>query len=198
MRVLSEVKPLDLFLFSFAVGLTLFTVHVLGAGPTAALPEESPAPAEKNAGFRAIVLHHSATHGGSAAAFERNHRPRLGGLAYHFIIGNGSGTADGEVEVGYRWRDQAPGPHTKNAQVNRESIAICLVGNLQSAPPTPRQIRALLDLLEKLCREYGIPAGQIRSHREADGETLCPGKGLPMAEIRSAMERRLAAPVSRR
>ena len=185
------MKALDLFLVSVAIGLTTFTIYIFGAGPTAeAAPSGEP---PRNAAFRSIVIHHSATHGGSAAAFERNHRTRLGGLAYHFVIGNGSGSADGELETGYRWRDQVPGPHTKNTAVNMESIAVCLVGDLQTGPPTLRQLEALLPLLERLCRDYGIAPRRILSHREADPETLCPGKGLPIDEIRATLARRLGA-----
>lgn len=186
------MKPLDILLLSVAIGLSLFTVYIFAAddAPAAAL---EPRPEPRNPAFRSIVLHHSATHGGSAVAFERNHRARLGGLAYHFIIGNGSGTPDGEIETGYRWRDQIPGPHTKNQEINRESVAVCLVGDLQAGPPTRKQVGALLALLERICRECSIPAEAIRSHREADAETLCPGRGLPMDEIRAALSRRLSA-----
>ena len=183
------MKPLDILLLSIAIGLTSFTVYVFcadGAPAAAAAAAEAPAPAPRNPAFKSIVIHHSATHGGSAAAFDRNHKPRLGGLAYHFIIGNGSGCPDGEVETGYRWRDQVPGPHTKNQEINAESIAICLVGDFQSAPPTRRQLAALLELLERLSAECGIPPERIRSHREVDPETLCPGRALPMDGIRSA------------
>lgn len=186
------MKPLDLLLLSVAIGLTLFTVYVFcaDAPPAEAL---EPLPEPRNPDFQSIVLHHSATHGGSAAAFERDHRARLGGLAYHFVIGNGSGAADGLVETGYRWRDQIPGPHTKNVEINRRSIAVCLVGNLDTAPPTRRQIAALLPLLERLCCECRIPADRIFSHREADGRTVCPGRGLPMPQIREALSSRLGA-----
>jgi hypothetical protein len=187
------MKPLDLFLLSISIGLTSFTAYMFctGGAPPETPAAESPIHAPSNPAFRSIVLHHSATHGGSAAAFERSHRPRLGGLAYHFIVGNGSGTPDGTVEIGYRWRDQIPGPHTKNQAVNLESIAICLVGDLEAGTPTKKQMAALLDLLEKLCREAQIPAERIRSHREVDNETLCPGRGLPIDGIREAMARRL-------
>jgi hypothetical protein len=188
------MKPFDLLLLSVAIGLTSFTSYMFctGGEPIEASAPDSTIQAPRNPEFKSIVLHHSATHGGSAAAFERNHRARLGGLAYHFIIGNGSGAADGLVEVGYRWRDQIPGPHTKNQDVNLESIAICLVGDLETGAPTKKQMVALLDLLEKLCREGLIPADRIRSHREVDLETLCPGKGLPMQGIRDAVAGRLA------
>ncbi|MBI3857973.1 MAG: N-acetylmuramoyl-L-alanine amidase [Planctomycetes bacterium] len=188
------MKPFDLFLLSVAIGLTSFTCYMFctGGEPVEATAPESTMQAPRNAAFRSIVLHHSATHGGSAAAFERNHRARLGGLAYHFIIGNGSGAADGEVEVGYRWRDQIPGPHTKNQAVNLESIAICLVGDLETGAPTKKQMTALLDLLEKVCLEGAIPAERVRSHREVDPETLCPGRGLPIDALRTALAARLS------
>lgn len=188
------MKPFDLLLLSVAIGLTSFTAYMFctGGEPIEATAPDATIQAPRNPDFKSIVLHHSATHGGSAAAFERNHRARLGGLAYHFIIGNGSGAADGVVEVGYRWRDQIPGPHTKNQDVNLESIAVCIVGDLETGAPTKKQMIALLDLLEKLCREGGIPADRIRSHREVDAETLCPGRGLPISGIRSAVAGRLA------
>jgi N-acetyl-anhydromuramyl-L-alanine amidase AmpD len=188
------MKPFDLLLLSVSIGLTSFTCYMFctGGEPLEPAAGDSAIHAPRNPAFKSVVLHHSATHGGSAAAFERNHRARLGGLAYHFIIGNGSGAADGAVEVGYRWRDQIPGPHTKNQDVNLESIAICLVGDLEIAPPTKKQMAALLELLEKLCREGQIPAERIRSHREVDNETLCPGRGLPIDGIRAALSRRLS------
>lgn len=196
------MKPFDLLLLSVAIGLTSFTCYMFCTGGVPLDPGavESGVPRLRNPAFTSIVLHHSATHGGSAAAFERNHRARLGGLAYHFIIGNGSGSPDGAVEVGYRWRDQIPGPHTKNQEVNLESIAICVVGDLEHDLPTKRQMAALLTLLEKLCREGRIPPDRVRSHREVDPETLCPGKGLPMEAIRTFLARRVGvtAPIAAR
>src|SRR5689334_21925857 len=193
------MKPFDLLLLSVAIGLTSFTCYMFctGGEPIEASAPDSTILAPRNPAFQSIVIHHSATHGGSAAAFERNHRTRLGGLAYHFIIGNGSGAADGVVETGYRWRDQIPGPHTKNQDVNLESIAICLVGDLETGAPSKKQMAALLDLLEKLCREGQIPAERIRTHREVDNETLCPGRGLPIQGIRDALARRLSVITAR-
>lgn len=193
------MKPFDLLLLSVAIGLTSFTSYMFctGGAPVEATAPDATIQAARNPAFKSIVLHHSATHAGSAAAFERNHRSRLGGLAYHFVIGNGSGAADGAVEVGYRWRDQIPGPHTKNQDVNLESIAICLVGDLEKEAPTKKQIGALLELLDRLCRENQIPADRIRSHREVDSETLCPGKGLPIDSIRGVIAGRQAVLTAR-
>ncbi|HLY09128.1 MAG TPA: peptidoglycan recognition family protein [Planctomycetota bacterium] len=189
------MKPFDLLLLSVAIGLTSFTTYMFctGGAPIEAAAPDGSIPPLTNPAFRSIVIHHSATHGGSAAAFERNHRARLGGLAYHFVIGNGSGAADGAVEVGYRWRDQIPGPHTKNQDINLESIAICLVGDFEKEAPTKKQVAALVELLERLCREGHIPADRVRSHREVDAETLCPGRGLPVEAIRATLAVRLSA-----
>ena len=186
------MKPVDIFLLSIAIGLTLFTVYVFCAEIPAA---EAVEPAEpRNPDFQWIVLHHSATHGGSAEAIGRGHRARLGGIAYHFIIGNGSGSPDGKVETTYRWRDQIPGPHTRNQEMNLRSVAVCLVGNFQTDLPSRKQAVSLLDLLERISRECNIPARRIVSHREADPQTLCPGKRLPMDRLRAAMARRLRRP----
>lgn len=186
------MKPLDLFLLSIAIGLTCFTTYVFCTDTNPAVVFQAADPGTSTPGaFRSIVLHHSATHGGSAAAFERDHRARLGGLAYHFIVGNGSGAGDGEVETGYRWRDRIPGPHTKSQAVNLESIGVCVVGDLRARPPTEKQLTALLELLERLCRECGIPAERVRCHKEVDAETLCPGRGLPMDGLRALLASRL-------
>jgi N-acetyl-anhydromuramyl-L-alanine amidase AmpD len=75
--------------------------------------------------------------------------------------------------------------------VNLESIAVCLVGDLEKEAPTKKQMAALVELLEVLCREGHIPADRVRSHREVDPETLCPGRGLPIEGIRGALSNRL-------
>ena len=59
-----------------------------------------------------IVIHHSATRSGSAQSFHEYHQSRgWDGLGYDFVIGNGHGSRDGQVEAGYRWREQKRGAH---------------------------------------------------------------------------------------
>ena len=51
--------------------------------------------------WRWIVVHHSDTTTGGAAAFDKMHREKgWDELGYDFVIGNGSDTGDGQVEVG--------------------------------------------------------------------------------------------------
>ena len=124
--------------------------------------------------WKTITVHHSATAGGSAALFDRDHRRRkMGGLFYHFVIGNGRGTPDGAVEVGWRWREQV--------KANRPyDIQICLVGNFDKTDVSKKQMDALVGLIQILRQQYGIPTQNIRRHNDIPGKhTDCPGSRFP-------------------
>ena len=91
-----------------------------------------------------IVLHHSASPQGSYDQIDAEHRKILGydGCGYHFVIGNGTGSEDGRIEVAQRWVNQKHGVHcrnAKNAAIDEYGIGICLVGDLdkQAAKPSP-------------------------------------------------------------
>jgi LysM repeat protein len=130
--------------------------------------------------WKHIVVHHSATRQGNAKSFHNAHlrRGMENGLAYHFVIGNGSGAKDGLIETGRRWQGQLNGGHVKNSWYNGNSIGICLVGNFEKTRPTEKQLTSLNQLVEHL--KYGkLFNNQLRllAHREIKGEqTLCPGK----------------------
>jgi LysM repeat protein len=132
--------------------------------------------------WRTITIHHSGTVEGSAAAFDRNHRKRgMGGLFYHFVIGNGAGSGNGEIEVGWRWRKQVP--------ANRPyDIQICLVGDFNRQRLSDRQFESLIKLITVLRRQYNIPINNIRRHKSIKGKhTACPGNGFPFDRIISQL-----------
>ncbi|MEX2380792.1 MAG: LysM peptidoglycan-binding domain-containing protein, partial [Opitutales bacterium] len=130
-----------------------------------------------------IVCHHSGIDRGNAASYNRFHREErnmVNGLAYHFVIGNGRDSGDGEVEVGDRWVKQLQGGHVRNFRINQIGIGICLVGNFQQQRPTPNQQGALIELLDYL--NHGVLDGKARFavHKEIDlNHTLCPGRNFP-------------------
>ncbi|MEO8353486.1 MAG: hypothetical protein ABI680_17290, partial [Chthoniobacteraceae bacterium] len=75
--------------------------------------------------WRYIVVHNSGTRQGSAKAFDhyhRNVRRMANGMAYHFVIGNGTSTGDGQIEVGGRWRRQINGGHVHSDYLNNISL----------------------------------------------------------------------------
>jgi hypothetical protein len=131
-----------------------------------------------------IVIHHSATNEGGAASFNRAHAKKWeNGLGYHFVIGNGTETRDGEIEVGSRWLRQNEGIHGAHAGVekyNKHGIGICLVGDFEGKQPTPKQLAALRNLCRHLMNRYGVTRDHILPHREVKvGHTECPGKSFP-------------------
>ena len=138
-----------------------------------------------------LVIHHSACERGSAALFDKAHRARgWDELGYHFVIGNGSLTPDGYVEVGSRWPKQKHGAHAKTPSnhYNELGIGICLIGNFEQKYPSGSQLQALEKLSEFLTGRYAIPAGRILGHREIRGtRTLCPGKNFPMRQLRASV-----------
>jgi N-acetyl-anhydromuramyl-L-alanine amidase AmpD len=139
--------------------------------------------------WKYIVLHHSATATGSYAQIDQEHRKVQGwaGCGYHFVIGNGTQSPDGQIEVAKRWADQKSGAHCRNgktAEINEDGIGICLVGDFDQAPPTARQVESARALVSYLRDRYRIPADHVGTHALlANGPTACPGKNFPVAAI---------------
>jgi len=140
--------------------------------------------------WRHIVVHHSATPTGSMASFNEAHIKRgWDGVGYHFVIGNGSGTGDGEVEPTYRWRQQLQGAHAGNAEYNQHGIGICLVGDFEhGGRPTPRQMSSLRALVRFLQVKIGIPTYEVIGHCDVPPRhTECPGRWLDIAAFRASL-----------
>jgi len=150
-------------------------------------------PSQLERKWTAIVIHHSGTKQGNAAIFDKWHKEgrHWEGVGYDFVIGNGTNSADGKVEVTFRWREQRTGAHCKtpNNWANKYAIGICLVGNFDQTSPTRRQIQSLVKLIRFLQNRYGIPKSRIYGHNTTPGanKTDCPGKKFPMAWLKSML-----------
>jgi hypothetical protein len=138
--------------------------------------------------WRFIIVHNSGTRQGNARIFDyyhRNVRRMRNGLAYHFVIGNGTSSGNGEIEIGDRWRRQINGGHVHSDYLNNISLGICLVGDFNRDQPT----RAQLDSCEELIRYLRDRCGKVerrdipvRPHREMNPPrwaTDCPGDAFP-------------------
>jgi N-acetylmuramoyl-L-alanine amidase len=152
----------------------------------AGIPREWVITAAPNA-WKWIVIHHSATTVGGAARFDREHREvrHFDELGYHFVVGNGTDTADGAVEVGSRWPKQKWGAHaqTPDEQFNKFGIGICLVGNFDQQQPSDSQLRATSKLVAYLMKTYGISPSHVIGHGDTK-RTDCPGRNLHVASVR--------------
>ena len=148
--------------------------------PISWVPPVAPRP------WRGIVIHHSATTTGGAAAFDKMHRAKgWDELGYDFVIGNGSDTGNGQIEVGSRWTKQKIGAHAKSSdnRYNEYYIGICLVGNFDVERPTPQQMAAVDKLVAYLMVTYHVRPDEIIGHNDTK-QTDCPGKLLNVAIIR--------------
>ena len=142
--------------------------------------------------WRYIVVHNSGTRQGNARAFEyyhRNVRHMVNGLAYHFVVGNGTSSGDGEIEIGNRWRRQIQGGHVHSDYLNNIALGICLVGDFNRDKPTTRQLEALDELIRYLRTRVGRTDGKIaivKAHREINPPrwpTDCPGDRFPFGML---------------
>jgi N-acetylmuramoyl-L-alanine amidase CwlA len=115
-------------------------------------------------------------------------------LGYHFVIGNGTDTHDGQIEVGPRWPKQKWGAHDKTPgnQYNEHGIGICLVGNFDVTRPSPAQVKSLERLVAYLMKTYHVSADHVLGHGETKA-TECPGRYLNVASIRRACAQMVAS-----
>jgi hypothetical protein len=143
--------------------------------------------------WRYIVVHNSGTRQGNAAAFEhyhRNVRHMVNGLAYHFVIGNGTSTRLGAIEIGNRWHRQMQGGHVHSDYLNNIAIGICLVGDFNNERVRQGQLDALAELITYLRRRVGKIDGhqaEVRAHKNINPPqwpTDCPGAQFPYDWLR--------------
>ncbi|HEX4086494.1 MAG TPA: N-acetylmuramoyl-L-alanine amidase [Chthoniobacteraceae bacterium] len=138
--------------------------------------------------WRFIVVHNSGTRQGNARIFDYYHRyvrKMPNGLAYHFVIGNGTSSGNGQIEIGGRWTKQLQGGHVHSDYLNNISLGICLVGDFNRDLPTKDQLVALKELIDYLRIRVGKidhkPA-IVKAHREINPPqwpTDCPGDRFP-------------------
>jgi N-acetylmuramoyl-L-alanine amidase-like protein len=140
-----------------------------------------------------IVVHNSGTRQGNAAAFDYYHkhvRRMQNGLAYHFVIGNGTSTGNGQIEVGNRWRRQINGGHVHSDYLNNIALGICLVGDFNRDQPTRAQLECCEELIRYLrqrCGKIDNHYAIVRPHREVNPPrwaTDCPGDAFPYSWFR--------------
>jgi LysM repeat protein len=130
-----------------------------------------------------IVIHHSGVDTGTVKAMDNYHREvrhMENGLAYDFVIGNGSGMGDGEIAVGRRWTLQLDGGHLASEAQNKVAIGICLVGNFDEHRPTPREMDSLRALVEALMARCKLTPPAVKTHQQINiVHTRCPGAKFP-------------------
>ncbi len=156
------------------------------------------APADRRSPqWQFVVVHNSGTRQGNARVFDYYHRHvrhMQNGLAYHFVIGNGTSTGNGQIEVGDRWRRQINGGHVHSDNLNNIALGICLVGDFNHSQPTPAQLQSCEELIRYLrqrCGKIGNHYMLVKPHREMNPPrwaTDCPGDAFPYSWFRRFQE----------
>ena len=153
---------------------------------------------------RGIVIHHSASRIFDGARpigaedIDRWHAARGFGvlyqgqvyhIGYHYVI-----RADGVIEPGRP--ETCRGIHASRGNY---CLGICLVGDFSSRDnprgakgplrPTPRQMAALVRLCRDLLARHHLRVSSVRTHRQVDGDTECPGDRFPLRQLLSELRR---------
>ena len=121
-----------------------------------------------------IVIHHGAGNW-SFNQVNESHKNKWGFksslgyyIGYQYFIEYSGKVYQGRV-------DNEEGAHTIG--YNKNSIGICLQGNMEIEKPTEFQLKYLKELVNKKQLEYGIINKNTIGHREV-ANTLCPGWNL--------------------
>jgi hypothetical protein len=147
--------------------------------------------------WRFIVVHNSGTRQGNARIFDYYHRyvrKMPNGLAYHFVIGNGTSSGNGQIEIGNRWTRQINGGHVHSDYLNNIALGICLVGDFNRDLPTKEQLEALDELIRYLRIRVGKIDGKpaiVKAHKEINPPqwpTDCPGDRFPYSWLHSRFD----------
>jgi LysM repeat protein len=139
-----------------------------------------------------IVIHHSDVDTGTVKAMDKYHREvrhMENGLAYHFVIGNGSGMGDGEIAACRRWLEQLDGGHLASEGQNKVAIGICLVGNFDQHPPTSREMQSLRALVQSLMVRCKLTPRAVKTHQQINiVRTRCPGAKFPTSSFLDSLQ----------
>jgi hypothetical protein len=180
------MRLFDLLLITL-ITATLLAVVVVFHNDAMPYPVKAPdvsAEAAHERPWAGIWVHSSSAPRGSLKSLEASHAAR-GGAPFHFVIGNGTETADGQVEESPRWAAQQPG-------LNREVIEICLIGQIDREKPTKKQQVALENLCVRLCREKLIPPSEVYAESEKKRGVACPGRFFDATGTRAVVASLLA------
>jgi hypothetical protein len=194
-RVKKKSKRTFIVFSSLVGGLTLTSALLLYMAPAPLRPETpnslsataeigaldpifQTATRANSSRWKYIYLHQSKTPTGGAAST---------GLADHFIIGNGAGCGDGEIQYTPRWdKQQSAVPPAGASEIDPACISICLIGDFGRTVPTPAQLKRVTQLVSALQGKLNIAPDHVLS---LDGQDSAAGTGkyFPITAVREQL-----------
>jgi hypothetical protein len=132
--------------------------------------------------WKYIYIHHSQTPAGDAIALAQQNN----GFGDHFLIGNGDGAVDGEIQIGQRWNEQqSPTPPPGANKIDPACISICVVGDFDRTMPTPTQIRRLAQLVGTLQGQLHISRDHVLILDQPKTAAAGAGRYFPAAAFKN-------------
>lgn len=113
--------------------------------------------------WNSIEIHYSGTRAGnikSLANLNGLSDPRQ--LNCHFVVCNGTGGSDGQIQATERWQNQQSVDVPDFRATLRGSIVICVIADGRNVPATDSQVRRLERLVETLKRRFNIKNDHVR------------------------------------
>ncbi len=104
-----------------------------------------------------IEIYHSHTRGGNIeqlASIERLNRPE--DMNCHFLICNGHGGDNGQIQSTERWQKQRSATPDRSWYGSKQTVRICLVADGKTARPTDFQRKRLEALVNTLSKKFSI------------------------------------------
>jgi len=133
--------------------------------------------------WKFVYIHHSKTRSGSAQSVDQS----AGGVADHFVIGNGDGAVDGEIQLCPRWDgQQSAAPPVGAKSIDPACISICVVGDFDHDRPTPTQLRRLGMLVNALQAKFHIAAEDVSVVSQSNNRAGI-GRYFPAAAFREQL-----------
>lgn len=80
----------------------------------------------------------------------------------HFVICNGLGGGDGQIQPTEKWQKQWSTIPGRNWYGSSQTIRICIIADPPTTDPTDCQVRRTEALVEALCRKFNIAPEFIR------------------------------------
>ena len=107
-----------------------------------------------------------------------------GDLCDHFVIGNGQGCQDGEIQISPRWNQQQSAAAPPGvAHIEPDCISICLIGDFDHSMPTSMQLHRLAELVTTLQSQMRIPGQRVIFLNES-GTPSSVGRYFPVTAFR--------------
>lgn len=131
--------------------------------------------------WKYIYVHHSRTTVGSAATLARS----ANGTTDHFVITNGNGGADGDVQITSLWsKQESAASPTGAGSIDPACISVCLVGDFDRALPTAGQQHRLAQLINSLQAQLRLSTHCVIM-LDQPGSPAAVGRHFPTSDFSS-------------